>query len=284
METELEEFRSGKKSLELACYIAGAGAFGVFLRWMQLQLAFNELGLAEPSGFHIFLILFVLAAAAVFLYFINRYQKQRLYLPDEFSAAFSNVGKLYVAARILAGLLVCAGAVLLYMQTDADRNSSDYMLLSLLAGLSGLSFPIWLTLANREPQPNSWVLCVLSFFPVLFLAAWGVICYKINTINSVIWSFAPEMVAVAVSMFAFFRLGGYCFGRPKWVNCLFSCMLGAMLCISCLADERYLGLQVIFLGLAAQQLLCCWIMVKNFNQGEAPKQKKKNTGGFESLI
>ena len=29
---EMEDFRSGKKSLELACYIAGAGAFGVFLR------------------------------------------------------------------------------------------------------------------------------------------------------------------------------------------------------------------------------------------------------------
>ena len=38
MEPELQEFRSGKKSLELICYIAGAGAFGVFLRWMQLQL------------------------------------------------------------------------------------------------------------------------------------------------------------------------------------------------------------------------------------------------------
>ncbi len=52
MEPELQEFRSGKKSLELICYIAGAGAFGVFLRWMQLQLAFNELGLAEKSSFH----------------------------------------------------------------------------------------------------------------------------------------------------------------------------------------------------------------------------------------
>ena len=32
MDPELQEFRSGKKSLELLCYIAGAGAFGVFLR------------------------------------------------------------------------------------------------------------------------------------------------------------------------------------------------------------------------------------------------------------
>ena len=75
---EMEEYRSGKKSLELACYIGGAGAFGVFLRWLQLQLAFNELGLPDPSVFHIGLILYAVAAAFVFLYFVNRYEKQRL--------------------------------------------------------------------------------------------------------------------------------------------------------------------------------------------------------------
>ena len=62
---EMEEYRSGKKSLEIACYVGGAGAFGVFLRWMQHQMAFNELGLPEKSLFHPVLILFALAAAGV---------------------------------------------------------------------------------------------------------------------------------------------------------------------------------------------------------------------------
>ena len=103
---EMEDYRSGKKSLELACYIGGAGAFGVFLRWLQLQLAFNELGLPDPSAFHIGLILYVVAAALVFLYFVRRYENQHLYLPDEFPAAFSNTGRLYLAVRIVAGLLL----------------------------------------------------------------------------------------------------------------------------------------------------------------------------------
>ena len=38
------------KPLELTLYAAGAGAFGVFLRWLEDQLAFNELGLAEKSA------------------------------------------------------------------------------------------------------------------------------------------------------------------------------------------------------------------------------------------
>ena len=280
---EMEEYRSGKKSLEIACYIGGAGAFGVFLRWLQLQLAFNELGLPDPSAFHILLILYVVAAALVFLYFVNRYEKQRLYLPDAFPPAFSHTGKLYLAARILSGLVVSAGGVLLYMQAEADRNSADYRFIAVLAIASGLAFILWMSCADRDPQPNTWILCVLSFIPMLFLAAWVVICYKVNTINSVIWSYAPELVAVAASMFAFFRLGGYAFGRPRWKDCLFCCMLATMLCITCLADSRYLGMQVIFVGLVAEQLLCCWVMVKNLQKGEAPQKKKKSTGGFESL-
>ncbi|MBR4474024.1 MAG: hypothetical protein IKS55_10350 [Oscillospiraceae bacterium] len=283
MDPELQEFRSGKKSLELICYIAGAGAFGVFLRWMQRQLAFNELGLAEKSRLHVALILFVLAAAVVFYRFIRNYEKARMSLPDDFSEAFSNPGRFYRIARIAAGLVVCAGAMLLFMQTGEDKHSTDYRILALCGLLSGIAFPFWLSRADRETETAPWLLCALSFLPMFFLAAWMVICYKLNTINSVVWSYGPELFTVAVAMFAFFRLGGWAFGRPSWKRCLFLCMFAAALCILNLADERLLGLQVIFLGLAAELILCCWIMVTNLQKGEAPPKKKKNTGGFEEL-
>ena len=41
-----------KKSLEISCYVCGAGAFGVFFRWLQDQMAFDEAGLAERSVFN----------------------------------------------------------------------------------------------------------------------------------------------------------------------------------------------------------------------------------------
>ena len=279
----LSEFRSGKKSLELCCYVAGAGAFGVFLRWLQLQLGFNELGLADPSFLHIAVILFVLATAVVFYSFISKFRKQLLYLPDDFSGTFSNEGRWYLIARIAFGLLLCAGAALLYMQTELDKYSADYRILSILGLLSGVAFPIWLGLADRRPQAPAWLLCVLAFFPMLFLAAWIIVCYKMNTINSVLWSFVPELGAVAAAMFAFFRLGGFVFGRPQWSRCLFSCMFAASLCLLSLADERYLGMQIIFAALALELMLCCWIMVRNFLIGEAPPKVQKSTGGFESL-
>ena len=283
MDPELQEFRSGKKSLALLCYIAGAGAFGVFLRWLQLQMAFNELGLAEKSRFHLVLILYVLAAGVLFFRFIRQYEKQRMYLPDSFSGAFSNAGLFYRLARIAAGALVCVGAILLFMQTDLDQHSSDYRMLAVCGLLAGLSFPIWLSRADRETETASWLLCLLSFFPMFFMAAWLVICYKLNTINSVVWSYGPELFAVGCAMFAFFRLGGWVFGRPSWQRCLFLCTFAAALCILNLADTRWLGLQVCFLGIAAELILCCWIMVCNLQKGEAPPKKEKNTGGFEEL-
>lgn len=283
MEPELQEYRSGKKSLELICYVAGAGAFGVFLRWIQLQMSFNELGLAEKSSLHFVLILFVVAAGVVFFRFVRGFEKARLYLPDSFSEAFSAPGNIYRIARIAAGLLVCAGAVLLFMQTAEDKHSTDYRVLAVAGFLSGIAFPIWLSRADRETETAPGLLCVLSFIPMFFLAAWMVICYKLNTINSVIWSYAPELVAVGFAMFAFFRLGGWAFGQPKWQLCLFFCMLAASLCILNLADKRPLGLQIIFLGLAAELILCCWIMVMNLQMSEAPPKKKLNTGGFETL-
>ena len=35
-----------KDALEKTCYVGGAGAFGVFIRWLQLQVAFNDDGAA----------------------------------------------------------------------------------------------------------------------------------------------------------------------------------------------------------------------------------------------
>ncbi len=281
----MEEFRMGKKSLELCCYVAGAGAFGVFLRWLQVQLAFNELGLPDRSALHVVVLLFVAASAAVFFRFIRRFEKNRMYLPEDFSLAFSNNGRLYRLVRIAAGAILCIGALLLYMQSDTDKNSADYRILSLLGLISGVAFPVWLSSANREQKPNDWLLCALASVPMVWLAAWMVLCYKFNTINSVIWSFIIELGAVTVSMFAFFRLGGYVFGKPKWKSCLFFCMFSAMLCIMALADERYLGMQVMLVAIALENLCCCWIMVRNLEQKEAPVKapRKETTGGFEEL-
>ena len=48
------------KALENTVYVLAAGAFGVFVRWLQLQLAFDEKGLCGASIFHVIVPAFIL--------------------------------------------------------------------------------------------------------------------------------------------------------------------------------------------------------------------------------
>ena len=65
-----------KQALEKTCYVVGGGAFGVFIRWLQLQVAFNDEGLPDASAFNVLVPLAILAAGIVFLVFIRRFRKE----------------------------------------------------------------------------------------------------------------------------------------------------------------------------------------------------------------
>ena len=90
------------KSLEISCYVIGAGAFGVFFRWMQLQLAYEN-GLPGKSVWHAFVLLLIAASAAVFYYFIRNFEKAGLTVPGSFFEALSNKGRLFTVLRWLFG-------------------------------------------------------------------------------------------------------------------------------------------------------------------------------------
>ena len=61
-----------KKSLEITCYVCGAGAFGVFFRWLQVMMAFDEHGLNEKSAFNVLVPLIIIASAWLFNRFLIR--------------------------------------------------------------------------------------------------------------------------------------------------------------------------------------------------------------------
>lgn len=270
-----------KRTLEVCCYVAGAGAFGVFIRWLQNQMAFTEDGLAEKSFFHVVVVLYILAMAYLFLRFVDRERNSYGFLPEEFDAALRNAGKLYTVLRWAAGGIVCLGALLLFAASETDE---EVTLLRVLAGvgfLYGASYPVLLSAANR-PVRRQWPLCLIACVPIGFFALWLVICYKINDINSVVWGYVIEMLAVAAAMNAFFRLAGFVFDSARGWRGMFSAMLGTGTCVMALADERYMGMQLMFLGTACLLLLSTWIMFSNLQYGEAPP-KAQPDDGFERL-
>ena len=271
-----------KKALEINAYVAGAGAFGVFFRWMQRQLAFED-GLVKGSVWNVIVPLSILVVGYVFLRFVDRFKNERCYLPDELEEALVNPGKLYTIVRWAVGILMCVGALAVLATCETDKNAVMLRVVALLAGLSGLGFPLLLSAANRK---RVWmgpkVLCLFSFLPILLFAVWLILSYKENAINSVIWDYSIEIIALCVGMVSFFRVGGFAFGQPNCWRAMFFAMFGAFLCIMSLADSRNIGLQIILLSAALMLINYNWIMVANLRSREA-EEEEAPSDGFERL-
>lgn len=274
-----------KKVIEISCYVAGAGAFGVFLRWMQDQLAFDDAGLPEQSVFHVLLPVYLAVVAYVFFRFVRGYGKAGFALPEDYAAAFANDGRWYALARWVIGAAMMLGGLVTLMTTELDKYAGMLRILAILAILTGVAFPLLMDLVNREGVKPS-LLCTLSLAPLLLFAFWLVCCYRRNSINGVAWTYLVEVVTVCMALLAFFRVAGFPFGAPSWRRCMFDVCFAAMLCLTSLADERYMGLHLIFFATALMLLYLNWIMVCNLRPvGEAQPsaESKEEDGGFERL-
>ena len=275
-----------KKSLEITCYVAGAGAFSVFLRWLQDQLAFDENGLSEPSVFNFLVPLMLLAAAWMFTRFINKIQDDKCYVPRDFCDALFNPGKLFAIARWAIGLLMCLGSVVLLMTSETDVDADFIRIICLLGFLSGLAFPFVLGSANYDEFANVRFVRLCMMMPILLFSAWLILCYKQNSYNSVVWSYVIEMATIIVALLAFFRIAGYAFFAPNWRKCMLAIMMGAAMCIMSLADERYMGMHIIMLSAALMLILYNWILFKNLRKKvkrSEVQEPQPDEGGFEQI-
>lgn len=270
-----------KRSLEICCYVAGAGAFGVFFRWLQTQIAFNDEGLADKSVLNLIVAAYIIAMAVVFIRMVDRLRNGRYFVPDEFSAALANPGKLFTGFRIFAGVLMAVGGVLLFATCETAREASFLRAVALLAMLTGITFPFVLGAANSDFFSIHMV-CLCSVFPVILCAVWLITSYKTNDINSVLWAYSIEIIAISVNMIAFFRMMGFAFSAPNWPRAMFFAMMSCGVSILALADERNMGLQIIFAATALMMLIYVWIMIMNLQRFEAPPKEYPNDG-FERL-
>lgn len=275
-----------KRSLEISCYVCGAGAFGVFFRWLQDQMAFDDAGLTEKSVFNYLVPLIILASALLFNRFIEQARNEKLYIPTDFCQALRNKGRLFTMARWVSGGVMAIGGVLLIATSETDQDATLLLILSLLAIASGISFPLVLGSANdkygklRHPA----LACLGTTLPIVMFALWLIICYKQNALNSVIWSYLVEMMAIITAMMAFFRAAGFAYGSVKSWQSFFTIMMGVMMSIMALADDRYMGMHLIMLGSAMHLLMYEWLLIMNMQKKAVKlREEKPSEDGFERL-
>ena len=255
-------------ALETVCYVAGAGAFSVFIRWLQTMLAYNEENLVDPSVFNILVPAIVLASALMFRSFIKKFKKGRYFIPEDFFEALKNDSKIYSVLRWLIGIIMIVGSVLLLMECEVDREAKFLRILSLGGVLTGIYFPMLLTSANKPHVTKPATPCFLATVPIVFFCFWLITCYKINAINPVLWDYSMEIITLIVCILSFFYLAGFPYSAQKPWRAMFFAMLGCAMCIMMMADERYFGLELMYLSSAAMQLYCIWVMICNMGQRE----------------
>ena len=271
-----------KKALEICCYVCGAGAFSVFVRWLQFMQAFDDKGLVDKSIFNFLVPAMVIGSALLFVRIIDGLRRERYYIPEDFYEAFRNQGKLYTAIRWTLGFVMVVGSVMLLISSETDKNADILKLLSVVGVVNGICFPVLLTSANKPHVANRVTVCFCAFVPILFFCVWLVACYMINAINSVVWGYGLEIVTVIIAMLAFFRVAGFPFMVIKPWRCMFLVMLGAAICIMAIADERYMGMQLMLFSSAMMLAMYVWILVCNLKRGDKQPVEHPNDG-FERL-
>ena len=274
-----------KKPLELCLYAAGAAAFGVFVRWLQLQIAFNEQDLPDKSFFNIAVPVLIGVIVIMFVRFVDAYRNGHCVLPEDVCGAFANPGMLHKLVRIAAGAVMSVGGIVLLLQCETDRSAAFLCVLAAVGIVTGVSHPLLLSAANKGEPLNRRRVCFYSAMPILLFSVWLVTCYKIHSIDPVRWSYAIEIIACCVSIISFFRLAGFAFDQPSPWRSLFFTMLGAVMCAMCLADERYLGQQLMLVGAMLMQLQYAWIICANLRRedGKPLNSEDVPNDGFERL-
>ena len=276
------EFKINPIALERTLYVLCAGAFGVFVRWIQRQAAFDENGLVNRSVWNVLVPAVMIAAFLVFRGIVKQYRKEGRTLSTVMCEAFSTDGRIYDIAATVIGAVMGIGSLLLFLTCETDPDAGFLKVLSLSGFAAGVCFTLFAhNLKYEDSKPG--LMCLYSAVPVLMYAVWLLTAYKMNDINSVVWDYGVEIIALCTAMFAAFYVAGYAFSyADPWRTMLFN-MLAAFLLLMSLADERYTGMQLMFLAQALMFIYYNWVMLENMSGGKKKEKAQVYDGGFDRL-
>lgn len=257
-----------KRALSICCTVCVLGAFGTFCRWLQNMTAFEADTGLYLTGNIWGQAMTVLMLAAVVILFLSISHMKRLGLAAgrTFEHALGNNTAFHKPVGIFIAVLMVVGSMALVFTADDGFYPLLLRILALLGILSALGFLIMASCARTPTDPA--IACFGSALPIFLGCFWLIISYREDASTPVIWSYAPEILALACSLMAFYYIAGFAFGRPRPYAAIFFSGLGACFCIATLPDERLMALQIMFIAMAAMQLYLLWGTVANLRTRE----------------
>lgn len=264
----------------MTCTTCVYSAFGIFSRWLQNMTAFEENGLYISGSLWGIVLTILCIAAAGTMFGFARYYKKNLGLtcaPDP-GVAFAGSGLLHKIIYLVIALIMAAGSVMLLItagDAEAPLGMDFSGLLRILALLGLLTAGGFLGIAggaNGKETPDGSArqagFCLAATLPIAFCCFWLIVSYRQDAVTSVVWSYAPEILAIACSLLSFYYVAGHAYGRGKPFATIFFCNFGAFLCFVTLPDERLIAQQIMFFGIAGMQLFLSWMLVSGLRRRE----------------
>ncbi len=258
----LKNNNKANDALIMLCYVCALGAFGAFFRWLQMQVARDsETGLINPSILNILLPAVIIAAAVVLWLRTRKLTDAETVFPTGMSEALRGLSLVYIVFAWVIAALAVLGGVLTIVSAALDSLRTMYVIIAVLAMLSGLSFPLICSASRSHYSPS--LVSVFMTFPILMYCVWLIASYRANASNPNVWIFAIEIIAVCFIILALFYVAGYAFGRPEPQKACYLSLFAAFMCMTTLSDSRYMGLELIILATAGMLLMYGWLIVKN---------------------
>lgn len=258
----LKNNNKANDALIMLCYVCALGAFGAFFRWLQMQVARDsETGLINPSILNFLLPAIIIAAAVVLWLRTKKLTDAETVFPTGMSEALRGLSLVYIIFAWVIAALAVIGGVLTIVNSALDSLRTMYVIIAVLAILSGLSFPLICSASRSHYSPS--LVSVFMAIPIVMYCLWLIASYRSNANNPNVWMFAIEIIAICCVILALFYVAGYAFGRPNPQKACYLSLLGAFMCITTLADSRYMGLELIILATAGMLLMYSWLIVKN---------------------
>ena len=114
---------------------------------------------------------------------------------------------------VVLGALLAVGGAWLMISSGTLSSPGLQRVLAALTIVTGAAF-IWQMLSIGDGETTSGTV-VCASMPIVLLAFWLIVSYKVNIINPTISAYAVEILALCAALIAFYELAGFAYGRPK---------------------------------------------------------------------
>ena len=135
------------------------------------------------------------------------------------------------------------------------------VVLAVLAIAAGAAFARQMLAPGDAEAASGAVVC--ASMPIVLLAFWLIVSYKVNIINPTVSAYAVEILALCAALIASYEFAGFAYGRPKAIKSIFWSQFAAFLCITALPDDRAGGQQLMLAAIAGILLFQSYLTASN---------------------